>query len=69
MKTIETPVNPRSLLGELADVRVHDGVRALGQHVLEQEGLERVEPLLEHREARGEFQRHRGERNDAPAAS
>ena len=55
----------RGLLGELAHVLMDDLVRAAGQRVLEQERLERVEPLLEHRETRDERERDGGERDEA----
>ena len=42
-----------------------DLVRAAGQRVLEQEALERVEPLLEHREARDEGESDGGERHES----
>ena len=42
-----------------------DLVRAAGQRVLEQEYLERVQPLLEHREPRDERERDGGERHEA----
>ncbi len=54
----------RGLFGEFADVVVNDGVRALRQHVPQQETLERVEPALEDGEVGDRRQRDRGERHE-----
>ncbi len=65
MNTIETPVNPAAFSVNSRMCVCTTAFGALGQHVLEQERLQRVEPLLEHREARDELERDGGERNEA----